>query len=120
MVARASGCPRFFRNFPKNVKTLEPKGVFHLPKDFVKFRKLRWEMFLGEGGVPLIHSSHSFSGSLHHLMYFPPKYKMAVQLSLNEMLVFSLQEESLVNSDDDDVPYPGSGCNLHEARSSQK
>ena len=39
-----------------------------------------------------------------HLMYFPPKYKMAVQLLLlNEMLVFSLEEESLVNSDDDDV-----------------
>ena len=120
MVARASGCARRFGNFLKNVKTLEPKGVFHLPKDFGKFRKLRWEMFPGEGRVPLTHSSHSFSGSLHHLMHFLPKYKMSAQLLLNEMLVFSLQEESLVNSDDDDVHYPGGGCNLYEARSSQK
>ena len=38
-------------------------------------------------------------------MYFPPKYKMAAQLLLlNEMLDFSLEEESLVNSDDDDIP----------------
>ena len=38
----------------------------------------------------LTHSFHSFPGSLHHLMYFPPKYKIAVQLLLlNEMLVFS-------------------------------
>ena len=26
-------------------------GVFHLPKDSGKFRKLRWEMFIGEGRV---------------------------------------------------------------------
>ena len=38
-------------------------------------------------------------------MYFPPKYKMVAQLLLlNEMLVFSLEEENLVNSDDDDIP----------------
>lgn len=38
-------------------------------------------------------------------MYFLPKYKMAAQLLLNEMLDFSLEEESsLVNSDDDDIP----------------
>ena len=54
-------------------------------------------------------------------MYFPSKYKMAVQLLLlNEMLVFSLEEESVVNSDDDDIHYPGGDCNLYEARSSQK
>ena len=29
---------------------------------------------------------------------------MAAQLFLNEMLDFSLEEESLVNSDDDDIP----------------
>ena len=39
-------------------------------------------------------------------MYFPPKYKMAAQLLLlNEMLAFSLEEERLVNSDDDDIPF---------------
>ena len=38
-------------------------------------------------------------------MYFPPKYKMVAQLLLlNEMLDFSLEEESLVNSDDDNIP----------------
>ena len=53
----------------------------------------------------LTHSPHSFPGSLHLPMYFPPKYKMAAQLLLlNEMLDFSLEEESLVNSDDDDIP----------------
>ena len=28
------------------------QGVFHSPKDSRKFRKLRWEMFIGEGRVP--------------------------------------------------------------------
>ena len=38
-------------------------------------------------------------------MYFPPKYKMAAQLFLsNEKLDFSLEEESLVNSDDGFIP----------------
>ena len=62
-------------------------------------------MFIGEGRVPFdTLVPHSFPGSLHHLMYFPPKYKMAAQLLLlNEMLDFSLEEESLVNSDDDDI-----------------
>ena len=60
----------------------------------------------------LTHSSHSFPGSLHHPIYFAPKYKMAAQLLLlNEILDFSLKEESLVNSDE-------GGCNLFEARSS--
>jgi len=27
-------------------------GVFYLPKDSGKFRKLRWEMIIGEGRVP--------------------------------------------------------------------
>ena len=31
-------------------------GVFHLPKDSGKFRKRRWEMFIGEGRVPLWHT----------------------------------------------------------------
>ena len=36
---------------------------------------------------------------------FLPKYKMAAQLLLlNEMLDFSLEEDSLVYSDDDDIP----------------
>ena len=35
-------------------------------------------------------------------MYFQPKYKLAEQLLvLNEILDFSLEEESVVNSDDD-------------------
>ena len=38
-------------------------------------------------------------------MYFPPKYKMAAQLLLlKEMRHFSLEEESLVNSEEDDIP----------------
>ena len=53
----------------------------------------------------LTQSSHSFSDSLHPPMYFLPKYKMAAQLLLsNEKLDFSLEEESLVNSDDDFIP----------------
>ena len=49
---------------------------------------------------------------------FPPKYKMAAQLLLlNEILDFSL-EESLVNSDDDDIPILATvatymRCDLH-------
>ena len=31
---------------------IETRGVFHLPKDSGKFRKLRWEMIIGEGRVP--------------------------------------------------------------------
>ena len=27
-------------------------GVFHVPKDSGKFRKLQWEMFIGEERVP--------------------------------------------------------------------
>ena len=53
----------------------------------------------------LAHSSHSFPGSLHRPMYFPPKYKMSAQLLLlNQTLDFSLEDESLVNSDDDFIP----------------
>ena len=37
-------------------------------------------------------------------MSFPPKYKMAQLLSFNEMPDFSLEEESIVNSDDDNIP----------------
>ena len=53
----------------------------------------------------LAHSSHLFPGFLRRPMYFPPKYKMGAQLLLlNEILDFSLEEESLVNSDDDNIP----------------
>ena len=39
-------------------------------------------------------------------MYFPPKYKMAAQLLLlKKVLDFSLEEECLVNSDDDNIPF---------------
>ena len=31
---------------------MEIQGVFHLPNDSGNFRKLRWEMFIGEGRVP--------------------------------------------------------------------
>ena len=72
--------PENFGNF--SGKCLSVKNVFHLT-----------------------HSSQSFPGSLHRPMYFPPKYKMVEQLLvLNEILDFSLEEESVVNSDDDDIP----------------
>ena len=81
-------------------------GVFHLPRDSGKFPKLRWEMFIGERRVPFDTLVPFIPGSLHRPMYFPPKYKMAAQLLLlNEMLDFSLEEECLVNSNDDDIPF---------------
>ena len=84
----------------------ESQGVFHLPRDFGKFRKLRWEMLIGERRVPFDTLVPCIPGSLHRPMYFPPKYKMAAQLLLlNEMLDFSLEEECLVNSDDDGIPF---------------
>ena len=53
----------------------------------------------------LTHSFHSIPGSLHLPLYFPLKYKMAAQLLLlNEMLDFSLEKESLVNSEGDFIP----------------
>ena len=43
----------------------EIPDVFHLPKDSGKFRKFRWEMFIGEERVPFdtrsIHSQAPFS-----------------------------------------------------------
>ena len=58
-------------------------------------------MFISEGHVPFDTLVHSFPGSLHRPMYFPPKYKLAAELLLlSEMLDFSLEEESLINSDD--------------------
>ena len=82
------------------------RGVFHLPRDSGKFWKLRWEMLIGERRVPFDTLVQFIPGSLHRLMYFPPKYKMVAQLLLlNEMLDFSLEEECLVNSDDDDIPF---------------
>ena len=81
-------------------------GVFHLPRDSGKFRKLRWEMLIAERRVPFDTLVPFIPGSLHRFMYFPPKYKMAAQLLLlNEMLDFSLEEECLVNSDDDDISF---------------
>ena len=82
-------------------------GVFHLPKDSWKFRKLRWEMFIREGRVPFdTLVPHSFPGSLHHEMYFPPKYKMAAQLLLivERNASLFLWKKSLFDSDDDDIP----------------
>ena len=82
------------------------QGVFHLPRDSGKFPKLRREMLIGERRVPFDTLVPFIPGSLHRPMYFPPKYKIAAQLLLlNEILVFSLEEEYLVNSDDDDIPF---------------
>ena len=81
-------------------------GVFHLPIDSGKFPKLCWEMVIGERRVPFDTFVPFIPGSLHCPMYFPPKYKMAAQLLLlSEMLDFSLEEECLFNSDDDDIPF---------------
>ena len=63
-------------------------------------------MLIGERRVPFDTLVPFILGCLHRPMYFPPKYKMAAQLLLsNEMLDFSLEEECLVNSDDDDIPF---------------
>ena len=79
-------------------------GVFHLPKDSGKFRKLWWEMFIGEGRVPFDTLVPFIPRLPSPSDVFPAKYKMVAQLLLlNEMLDFSLEEESLVNSDDDDI-----------------
>ena len=81
-------------------------GVFQLPRDAGKFQKHRWEMLIGERRVPFGTLVPFIPGSLHCTMHFPPKYKMAAQLLLlNEMLDFSLEEECLVNSDDDGIPF---------------
>ena len=66
-----------FPTFPR-----ELVGVFHLPKDSGKFPKRRWEMLIGEKRVPFDTLVPFIPGSLHHPMYFPPKYKMAAQLLL--------------------------------------
>ena len=72
-------------------------------KDSGKFRKLRWEMFIGERRVPFDTLVPFIPRLPSPSDVFPAKYKMAAQLLLNEMLDFSLEEESsLVNSDDDD------------------
>ena len=73
-----------------------------------KFRRhlCKGSMLIGERRVPFDTLVPFIPGSLHRSMYFPPKYKMAAQLLLlNEMLDFSLGEECLVNSDDDDIPF---------------
>ena len=41
------GQGKIFRDPRVNVQ-----GIFHLPKDSGKFRKLQWEMFIGKGRVP--------------------------------------------------------------------
>ena len=68
--------------------------------------KLCWEMLIGERRVPFDTLVPFIPGSLHRPMYLSPKYKMAAQLLLlNEILDFSLEEECLFNSDDDDIPF---------------
>ena len=81
--------------------------------------ELHWEMLIGEGRV-LFDTLPPFISTLpSDLMYFLQKYKMAAQLLLlNKMLDFSLEEESPVNSDDDDIPILTAAatymrCNLH-------
>ena len=82
------------------------KGRFPFTKRFRKIPKLRWKMFIGERHAPFDTLIPFIPGSLHRLMYFPPKYKMVAQLLLlNETLDFSLEEECLINSDDDDIPF---------------
>ena len=75
------GQEKIFRD-PFGGKCLSVKDVFHLTQSF-----------------------HSFPDSLHRPMYFPRKYKITAQLLLsNEKLDFSLEEESLVTSDDHFIP----------------
>ena len=63
-------------------------------------------MPIGERRVPFDTLVPFIPGSLHRPMYFPLKYKTAAQLLLlNEMLDFSLEEERLFNSDDNDIPF---------------
>ena len=59
----------------------------------------------------LTQSSHSFPDSHHRPMYFPPKYKIA-------RLLFGRRESRYFRRSFHS--YPGGGCNLYEARSSQK
>ena len=59
----------------------------------------------------LTQSSHSFPDSHHRPMYFPPKYKIA-------RLLFGRRESCYFKRSFHS--YPGGGCNLYEARSSQK
>ena len=81
-------------------------AFLHLPRDSGKLPTLSWEMLIGERRVPFDTLVPFIPGSLHRPLYFPPKYKMAAQLLfLNEMLDFSSEEECLVNSDDDDIPF---------------
>ena len=78
-------------------------------------------MFIGEGRVPFdtLVPFIPIQGSLHHPMYFTPKYKMATVI-VERNARFLFEEENLDNSDDGDIPILTEGCNLYEARSSQK
>ena len=67
-------------------------------------------MLIGERRVPFDTLVPFIPGSLHRPMYFPPKYKMAAQLLLlNECS--TLGDESLFNSDDDDIPFAAAVAN---------
>ena len=96
-------------------------GVFHLPKDSGKFQEFWWEMFIGEERDPFgTHSIHSQAPfSIQCILH--QKYKMAAQLLwLNEIVELSLEEESLMNSkNDDDIPILAAvatymRCDLHQ------
>ena len=81
-------------------------GRFPFTKRFRKIPETSLEMLIGERRVPFDTLVPFIPGSLHRPVYFPPKYKMAAQLLLlNEILDFSLEEECLSNSDDDDIPF---------------
>ena len=81
-------------------------------------------MFIGEGRVPFDTLVPFIPRLPSPSDVFPAKIQnggTTVVVERNaSLLAISLEEESLVNSDDDDIHYPGGGCNLYEARSSQK
>ena len=86
--------------------TKEYLGVFHLPKGSGKFPEFRWEMFIGEERVSLDTRVPSIPAPFSVRCIPHQKYKMAAQLLwLNEIVELSLEEESLVNSENDhDIP----------------
>ena len=76
-------------------------GVFHLPKDSGKFPKRRWEMLIGERRVQFDTLVPFIPGSL-----FPAEIQNGgTTVIVERMLDFSLEEEGLFNSDDDDIPF---------------
>ena len=81
-------------------------------------------MFIGEGRVPFDTLIPFIPRLPSPSDVFPAKIQnggTTVVVERNaSLLAISLEEESLVNSDDDDIHYPSGGCNLYGARSSQK